>query len=64
MKWGILATGTIARKFADTVRAMESEGEFLEAAASRRLESAQNFAKEFGAKRLTVLTMSCCRIRR
>lgn len=51
MRWGILATGTIARKFADTVRAMEKEGEVLEAAASRRIEAAQAFADEFGAKK-------------
>ena len=50
MRWGILATGTIARKFADTVRAMEKEGEVLEAAASRRIEAAQAFADEFGGK--------------
>ena len=51
MRWGILATGTIARKFADTVRAMEKEGEVLEAAASRRIEAAQVFADEFGVKK-------------
>ena len=27
MKWGILATGTIAEKFADTVNHMEQEDE-------------------------------------
>lgn len=29
MKWGILATGTIAEKFADTVNHMEQEDETL-----------------------------------
>ena len=51
MKWGILATGNIARKFASTLEAMAGEGEVLEAAASRRLESAEAFVKEFGGKK-------------
>ena len=38
MKWGILATGTIAEKFADTVNHMEQEDETLLACASRNLE--------------------------
>ena len=38
MKWGILATGTIARKFADTVNHMDPEAEKLIACASRNLE--------------------------
>ena len=38
MKWGILATGTIAEKFADTVNHMEQEDETLIACASRNLE--------------------------
>ena len=29
MKWGILATGTIAKKFASTVEQMGAEGEQL-----------------------------------
>ena len=29
MKWGILATGTIAKKFADTIRQMGAEGELV-----------------------------------
>ena len=37
MKWGILATGTIARKFADTVNHMDPEAEKLIACASRNL---------------------------
>lgn len=48
MKWGILATGTIAKKFASTVRQMADEGETLAAVGSRRLESAQAFAAEYG----------------
>lgn len=43
MKWGILATGTIAKKFASTVEQMGAEGERLVAVGSRHLESAQAF---------------------
>lgn len=43
MKWGILATGTIAKKFASTVEQMSAEGEQLVAVGSRHLESAQAF---------------------
>ena len=39
MNWGILATGTIANKFATTVNAMAAEGERLAAVGSRRAES-------------------------
>lgn len=46
MKWGILATGNIASKFASTVNQME-EQQTLEACASRRLEKAQEFADRF-----------------
>ena len=35
MKWGILASGTIAAKFARTVNAMAGEGETLAAVGSR-----------------------------
>ncbi len=45
MKWGILATGTIAAKFAKTIQAMSAEGEFLSAVASRDLSKAQAFAE-------------------
>lgn len=48
MKWGILATGNIAKKFASTVIRMENEGEVLAAVGSRTLESAKAFAKEYG----------------
>ena len=44
MKWGILATGTIAKKFASTVEQMGAEGEQLVAVGSRHLKSAQAFA--------------------
>ena len=37
MKWGILATGTIAKKFASTVEQMGTEGEQLVAVGSRHL---------------------------
>ena len=47
MKWGILATGTIAKKFASTVEQMGAEGEQLAAVGSRRLQSAEAFAQEY-----------------
>lgn len=51
MKWGILATGTIAKKFASTVEQMGAEGERLDAVGSRHLESAQAFAQQYGIPR-------------
>lgn len=48
MNWGIMATGTIARKFAGTVNAME--GQTLTACASRNKEKAESFAQEFQIK--------------
>ena len=48
MKWGILATGVIARKFADTINQMP--GESLAAVGSRTLEQAKAFADEYKAK--------------
>ena len=48
MKWGILATGTIAKKFASTVEQMGAEGKQLVAVGSRHLESAQAFAQQYG----------------
>ena len=48
MKWGILAAGTIAAKFARTVNAMTAEGETLIAIGSRSLEKAKGFAAEHG----------------
>ncbi len=48
MKWGILATGTIARKFADTVNHMDPEAEKLIACASRNLEHGKAFAEKYG----------------
>ena len=35
MKWGVLATGAIAAKFANTVNVMAAEGETLVAVGSR-----------------------------
>ena len=46
MKWGILATGTIARKFADTVNHMDPEAEKLIACASRNLEHGKAFCRK------------------
>ena len=51
MKWGILATGTIAKKFASTVEQMGAEGEQLVAVGSRHMESAQTFAQQYGIPR-------------
>lgn len=47
MNWGILATGTIARKFAQTLSQMDDQR--LVAVGSRRLDSARAFAGQFGA---------------
>ena len=49
MKWGILATGTIARKFAQTICQMN--GETLFAVGSRNVESAHTFQSEFDVRR-------------
>lgn len=48
MKWGILATGTIATKFAKTISDMAAEGERAVAVGSRSLEKAKDFAKTHG----------------
>lgn len=50
MRWGILATGTIAAKFADTVNQMEDE-QVLVACASRTMEKAKAFAEKYGIAR-------------
>ena len=47
MRWGIIAPGTIARKFAGTVIGMNDKNETLAAAASRNPEKAAAFAEEF-----------------
>lgn len=51
MKWGIMATGTIAAKFAGTLNAMRDEGEELIAVGSRGEEKARQFAAEHGIPR-------------
>jgi len=51
MKWGIIGTGVIAKKFAGTIARMQAEGEELIAAASRTAESAEAFRKEMNAQR-------------
>ncbi|HIX14998.1 MAG TPA: Gfo/Idh/MocA family oxidoreductase [Candidatus Hungatella pullicola] len=48
MKWGILGTGSIAGKFADTVNHMRQEGETLVCVGSRKLETARAFADQWG----------------
>lgn len=49
MKWAIMATGNIANKFARTINAMKENGEAqeLEACASRTLDKAKDFAKQY-----------------
>src|SRR3970040_2560400 len=49
IKWGIIGLGTMAHKFAKDLMLVE-EAE-LAAVASRNLEKAQEFAKEFGCKK-------------
>ena len=41
MKWGILATGNIAKKFASTINQMSKENEQLAAVGSRHIDSAK-----------------------
>lgn len=50
IRWGILGCGRIARKFASDLRLVQ-EAE-LTAVASRNMETAQQFAKEFPAKHI------------
>lgn len=47
MKWGILATGNIAGKFAQTVGKMEKEEQVV-AVGSRSLERGKEFAEKYG----------------
>ena len=51
MKWGILATGTIASKFAKTVAEMCSDDEMIVAVGSRDVKRAQEFADANGIKK-------------
>ena len=51
MKWGILATGTIAAKFAKTIKEMRSNDEMIVAVGSRDTKRAQEFADTYGVKR-------------
>ena len=49
LRWGLLATGVIARKFADTVNAMSAQEQtVLVACAARDADRAAAFAAEFG----------------
>ncbi len=48
MKWGIMATGTIAAKFAKTVEKMQSDDEKIVAVGSRDIKKAQEFADTYG----------------
>ena len=48
MKWGILATGTIAAKFAKTVAAMCTDDEKIVAVGSRDEKRAREFADTYG----------------
>jgi len=47
LRWGILSTGTIAKKFAETLNGMKGEAIFA-GVASRDIEKAKAFAKEYG----------------
>ena len=49
IRWGIMAVGTIAEKFAKTLAAMDSSKTKLAAVASRNINKAENFAKKYGA---------------
>jgi predicted dehydrogenase len=49
LRWGILSTGRIARRFAQALQA--SETGTLTAVASREFPKAESFAKEFGAQK-------------
>ena len=49
MKWGILATGTIAKKFAQTINQMTDET--LVAVGSRNMDHARAFAEQHGIPR-------------
>lgn len=51
MKWGIIGTGVIAQKFAETIASMNGEGERLIAVASRTFEKAEAFRQENGIQR-------------
>ena len=51
MKWGILATGNIAKKFASTINQMSKENEQLAAVGSRLMDSAKAFAREYDIPR-------------
>lgn len=51
MNWGIMATGTIAGKFAVTVNAMRSEGERIAAVGSRDGVRAREFADKYGIEK-------------
>lgn len=51
MKWGILATGTIAAKFAKTVIEMHSDDEMIVAVGSRDEKRAQEFADTYGIQK-------------
>lgn len=50
INWGILATGTIAKKFATTLTELSDGGKLL-AVASRNEENARHFAKEYGVSK-------------
>jgi len=51
MRWGILATGNIAKNFAKTISSMNDPNESVVAVGSRDSERAESFASEFGIER-------------
>ncbi|MDO4961822.1 MAG: Gfo/Idh/MocA family oxidoreductase [Eubacteriales bacterium] len=48
LNWGLLATGTIAHKFAAALNAMQDQSNILYACGSRTKEKVESFAAEFG----------------
>jgi predicted dehydrogenase len=50
VRWGIIGTGKISRAFANALQ--DTPGAVLSAVASRSLDMAQEFAREFGARQL------------
>ena len=51
MKWGILATGNIAKNFARTIGAMNDPDEIIKAVGSRDAKKARGFADEYKIER-------------
>lgn len=61
MKWGILATGTIAKKFAETIQHMQESSDVVIAVASRKKEAAELFARAYGIPKFYGSYQDLCR---